>query len=293
MIVSMTGYGYESINNELFKVTVEMKSINHRFTEIMVRMPRQYMSIEDKIKKIVSQYVKRGKVDVFVTIEGQGLFKRSLEVDWDLLEQYTALSDEVKAKYNIQDNLTLQQLLLHPEIVSINEQESGVDTVQSILLEATQSAAAKLYKMREREGLSLYEDLKGRIHKLSSITEGLVVHAPKVIESYQERLLKRVTEFLEGKLEMDESRIMTEVAVFADKANIDEELTRLKSHLQQFLLNIENSGVVGRKLDFLVQEMNREMNTIGSKANDLHISKQVVELKSELEKIKEQVQNIE
>ncbi|WP_216828043.1 YicC/YloC family endoribonuclease [Alkalihalobacterium elongatum] len=293
MITSMTGYGQAVLENERFKVSVEMRSYNHRFFEVMIRMPRQLLPIEEQLKKAVQKQVNRGKVDVFINIEGEGLVKKRLDVDWDLFNEYLYTADEMKKRANITGQPSVDALLLHEKIVSVHEQEQTDEGLFSILTKATEEAANKLVEMRQREGQTLFVDLKTRVEIVNKLANELTQYAPKVAEHYRTKLQKRVEDFLQGQVEYDENRLLNEVAFFADKSNVDEELIRLDSHTLQFLKIIEDGGVVGRKLDFLIQEMNREVNTIGSKANDIHISRQVVELKSEIEKIKEQVQNIE
>jgi uncharacterized protein (TIGR00255 family) len=295
MLVSMTGYGQAFIEKENYKISIEMKSINHRFSEITIRMPRQFLFLEEKLKKTVSKYVQRGKVDVFLTVEGEGLVQRTLQIDWNLIDEFKGMHEEAERRLGVFQQLSLEKLMLHPDVVSILEKENHSETLAFEIITTTERAAKELLEMRLKEGDSLYQDLKQRLARLTSLSKDITTHAPSVVEAYHHRLLKRVDEFLAGKIELDEGRLLTEIAVFADKANVDEELTRLNSHIEQFLTVIEadNNNPVGRKLDFLVQEMNREVNTIGSKSNDIHINKQVVELKAELEKIKEQVQNIE
>ncbi|OIJ17776.1 YicC family protein [Anaerobacillus alkalidiazotrophicus] len=295
MIVSMTGYGQAFIEKENYRINVEMKSVNHRFSEVTIRMPRQFLFLEDRLKKQVNHFVQRGKVDVFLTIEGDGLVQRTLQVDWNLLTEFRQVFETAEKKLGVEQDFNLEKIIIHPDVVTVIEKENQSDTLVDDIITTCEKAVLELLKMRQKEGESLCNDLKLRLENLHNLTDDISTNAPKVIETYHERLLKRVDEFLTGKLEIEEARILTEVAIYADKANVDEELIRLKSHLDQFLFIIEqNKGnAVGRKLDFLVQEMNREANTIGSKSNDIHINKQVVELKAELEKIKEQVQNIE
>ncbi len=295
MLVSMTGYGQSFIKNENYRINVEMKSVNHRFSEVTIRMPRQFLFLEDRLKKSINQFVQRGKVDVFLTVEGEGLVERTLQVDWDLLKEFYLTHERAQEKLAVTQQLNLEKLLLHPDVVTVLEKDNQSEILVELIASATKKATEELLKMRQKEGSALAVDLTQRLKKLGAVVANVEEHAPGVIEAYQQRLLKRMEELLDEKLEVEESRVLTEVAIFADKANIDEELTRLKSHLEQFMFIIEQheSGVVGRKLDFLVQEMNREVNTVGSKSNDIYINKQVVELKAELEKIKEQVQNIE
>ncbi|WP_458413950.1 YicC/YloC family endoribonuclease [Schinkia sp. CFF1] len=293
MIVSMTGFGRSKKEVQNFKVIVEMKSVNHRFCEFSVRMPRQFLLFEEKIKKIVNQYIQRGRVDIFVTVEGEGYINRSLQVDWDLLSQYEKAIHKAKEMLQIDGSLTIDQLIQLPEVFAVTENEDGVEELEQVILDVTKAAAIELQEMRKVEGAALKADIVGRLNDIREVVQHLKPFSATVVEKYRERLEKKIQDVLSGNFEMDEGRILTEVALFGDKADINEELTRLESHIQQFLQIIESPGSMGRKLDFLVQEMNREMNTIGSKANDVGISQKVVEMKSELEKIKEQVQNIE
>ncbi|MCD8510859.1 MAG: YicC family protein [Bacillus sp. (in: Bacteria)] len=293
MIISMTGYGRSLKENGDFHVTVEMRAVNHRFCEINIRMPRQFFFLEDKLKKLISRYVQRGKVDVFVNLQGEGIVKRNLSVDWNLFDQYLKTFEKMAEKYVSSQTFPVDQLLLHEDVVVVQESDEVTEHLEKMLMEATEEAVQHLKEMRKKEGQSLYNDLKNRLEKIGLWAVELKEFAPNVQRSYRERLTKRVEDFVVGKMEVDEGRILTEVAVYADKSDIQEELTRIESHLKQFFEILDQTGVVGRKLDFLVQELNREANTIGSKANDIAISQRVVDIKAELEKIKEQVQNIE
>ncbi|RBW67537.1 YicC/YloC family endoribonuclease [Bacillus taeanensis] len=293
MIKSMTGYGRTVLETDSLYITVEMKSVNHRFTEVSLRLPRALLVFEDKIKRYINQYVQRGKVNVFIAVEGESIMKRAVEVDWGLMDQYVAILQQAKQKHHLSSSLTLEQLLQIPELFTVIEKETETEQLEHYLLQAVKEASLQLVKMRQIEGQAIFEDLAAKLTTIQKNQEDLYQYAPSVVESYRSRLQQRVNEFLNGSQVADEARILTEVAVFADKASIDEELTRLKSHVKQFYSILESGGVVGRKLDFLVQEMNREINTIGSKANDAAISQKVVDMKSELEKIREQVQNIE
>lgn len=293
MIVSMTGYGRSLKENGDFQVTVEMRAVNHRFCEINIRMPRQFFFIEDRLKKLIIRYVQRGKVDVFVNLQGEGIVKRNLSVDWNLFDQYLITFEKMTEKHVSSKTFPVDQLLLQEDVVSVQETDDVTESVETMLVDATEEAVQQLKEMRKKEGQSLFNDVKGRLEKISRWAIELKDFAPNVQKNYRERLTKRVEEFVEGKIDVEESRILTEVAVYADKTDIQEELTRIESHLKQFFEILSQAGVVGRKLDFLVQEINREANTIGSKANDITISQRVVDIKAELEKIKEQVQNIE
>nr|WP_263328659.1 YicC/YloC family endoribonuclease [Neobacillus sp. Marseille-Q6967] len=291
MVKSMTGFGRSKMESAAFSVNVEVKTVNHRFCEIIIRMPRQLMKIEDKMKKKLSQHIRRGRVEVYVTIAGEGSVERKVHVDWNLIEDYYLVIKQAQEKYGIAGNITLQDLLTRNELLHIEENEVGNEELENLVLSATEEAVLHLMQMRTAEGDELKKDLLASLSLLNTEVTELKNYAPLVVSAYKERLKKRVQEFVQGQI--DESRILTEVAVFADKADINEELTRLNSHIQQFIQTLAEKEPIGRKLDFLVQEMNREANTIGSKANDSNIAQKVVEIKSLLEKIKEQVQNIE
>lgn len=291
MVYSMTGFGRGKKANDRLTITVEMKSVNHRFCEVTVRMPRQLLMFEDKVKKIILQYVKRGRVEVFVNVEGEGLTKKKLQVDWQLLSDYYQSLQEANERFSLQDRVTLSQLFSLEGVTEIVEEEAGNEEIEQLLIDATHEAALQLKGMREAEGRALINDIREQLSFITACASQIQMFAPEVSEQYRERMVKRVGEFLQGAI--DEVRILTEVAIFAEKADINEELKRIHSHVEQFTAAICSDAPIGRKLDFLVQELNREINTIGSKANDSRIALQVVEMKSALEKIKEQVQNIE
>lgn len=293
MVISMTGYGRSKIDHADFSITVEVRSVNHRFKEVSVRLPRQLLFVEDKIKKIINDYVRRGRIDVFVTVEGEKFNKRRLDVDWDLMQQYVHAMNQAKKTFHLSDEINLQELVHFPDLFIVTEIENNEDELTDMLLETTRKALANLYEMRKTEGQSLVNDVKNRLEIIDTMLNKLSHFTPEIIHNYRNRLTRKVKEFLDGSLDIDEAKILTEVAVYAEKSDISEEITRLRSHVEQFLGIIHSNESIGRKLDFLVQEMNREINTIGSKSNDVHISQQVVDMKSELEKIKEQIQNVE
>jgi uncharacterized protein (TIGR00255 family) len=291
MVISMTGFGRSRAESEAFSVNVEVKTVNHRFCEINIRMPRQLLKLEDKIKKKINQQIRRGRAEVFITIEGEGTVTRKVRVDWKLIEEYHLFIKQAREKYNLEGKITLQDLINRSEFIHIDESDEGNEELENLILSATEEAVLYLKQMRMAEGEELKKDLLTSISLVDIHIDELQKYAPQVVSAYKERLQKRMQEFVNGQI--DETRILTEVAIFSDKVDINEEITRLKSHIQQFLKTIEEPEPVGRKLDFLIQEMNRETNTIGSKANDSNIAKKVVEIKSLLEKLKEQVQNIE
>lgn len=294
MIASMTGYGFASIEGDAFKATVELRSVNHRFFEWNCRLPRPLSFLEEELKKIAKNAVQRGKLDVFIKIEGEALTKRELEVDWDLLKQYEAASRKIAQTINQEHALDIPSLLFSDQLVQVNEAGEVDEELIQVIKQAMEKAVHDLRHMRMEEGSHLKQDLDVRLNIMSELVEQIDTYSPEVVDHYRDKLRKRVNEFLSGfESQLDESRLLAEVALFAEKSDISEELTRLRSHIEQFANILSGGGVVGRKLDFLVQEMNREANTIGSKANHLAIRRHVVEMKSEIEKMKEQVQNIE
>lgn len=291
MVISMTGFGRSKTESDRYSVIVEVKTVNHRFNEINVRMPRQLLKMEDKIKKRISQEIRRGRVEVFVNIEGDGAITRKVHVDWQLIGEYYQVISQVREKYQIEGSVTLQDLLNRSEFIHIEESDDGNETLEHLVLQAAEDAVKRVKQMRLVEGEEIKKDLLASLVQIEKNIDKLELFAPSVVELYKERIMKRMQEFMNG--QMDEARILAEAALFADKVDINEEISRLKSHVSQFIQTLDEAEPIGRKLDFLVQEMNREANTIGSKANDSNIAKRVVEMKSLLEKLKEQVQNIE
>lgn len=291
MVVSMTGFGRGKAESGSYSVNVEVKTVNHRFCEMNIRLPRQLLKIEDAIKKTLNKNIRRGRVEVFVNLEGEGMITRKIHVDWQLLDEYIETINQIKQKLGVEGTVTLQDLLNRSELIHIEENEADNEELDILVLQAVEDAVVQLKHMRMSEGEELKKDLLAILAQLDRNVGELQVLAPLVVQSFKERLTKRIQEFIIDQI--DETRILTEVAVFSDKADINEELTRLRSHIQQFGQTLNESDPIGRKLDFLVQEMNREVNTVGSKANDSRIAQKVVEMKSLLEKLREQVQNIE
>lgn len=294
MIRSMTGYGQAHVSRDGASVVAEARSVNQRFLDISTRMPREWLSLEEEIKKAVARYVKRGKVELSIAWEQTSSARSRASVNWELANEYYEAYQQIAERFRLPARpLTAIELMNLPEVTKIEEEKENLEKYQNLILQAVDSACQQLYHMRQSEGQRLREDLIQRIRAIKRHAEEIETRAPSVARDYKERLELRMKEFLADKWEADEGKLLTEVAIFAERASIDEELTRLYSHCEQFLATLNENDSVGRKLDFLAQEMNREINTIGSKANDLTISRKVVELKAELEKIREQVQNIE
>ena len=296
MIRSMTGYGRGECFLHERKFTVEIKSVNHRYNDLTIKQPRILNSFEDPIRKIISREVLRGKTDVYINMETYSKDDAYINVNMPLAGAYVEQIKILCERYDLYPKtLQVETLLMFPDIFTV-EKNIVNDQTQVEIWEALETALRDalngLIKMRAIEGASLYKDILERKAVLSALTERVKLRAPFVTFEYGERLRQRLTEALGTPL-LDETRFITEITLFADRACIDEEITRLESHIGQLEKTLNNTEPNGRKLDFLVQEMNREVNTIGSKSNDLEISKLVLELKSEVEKIREQVQNIE
>lgn len=292
MIKSMTGYGRGEGQREGKSLTIEMKAINHRFSEIVVRLPKVFSPLEDRIRKKILTQVARGRVDVFLTLDAYGERKKVIKVDKGLAAAYYQALKELETEIGVPDNLGLKEIALLPDVLKIQEEEDDLEELWKWMEAILEKALAALLKMRQEEGVSLKNDLLNKLAKINGLTTEINQRAPLVVEDYRQRLQARIQDWLPNG-EVDQNRILTEVAIFADRCSIDEELVRLGSHIQQMEANLNSQEPVGRKLDFLIQEMNREINTIGSKANDVQITGHVVEAKSELEKMREQIQNIE
>lgn len=292
MVRSMTGYGRETAESESWKVTVEIKSVNNRFLDVSVKMPKQYNPLEELIKKEISAVLSRGHVDAYITVEEIGEAKQSIAVDKDLALDYCRAMQELSDITGIPYQMTLKDVASYYGVLTAQKEESDLDELWNTMSDAIKGALKQLFEMRVIEGEKLAADILARIDILAMIREKILVRSPLVLSDYREKLTRRIEEVL-GEIEIDHDKILNEVAFFADKADIAEELTRLLSHFDQFKSNLAKDEPVGRKLDFILQEMNREVNTIGSKANDTEISHLVIEAKGELEKIREQVQNFE
>ena len=292
MVKSMTGYGRSIVVCGDYSLTVEMKSVNSRFLEINCRLPRQFSAYEDSIKKAVQAALQRGKVDVFLTYEYKNGKRPPISIDKQaILSYYNELRDLCDL-CGISEMPHLVEICHFPNVLLTEEIAADDEELQHGLKECVQEALQALLDLREKEGKRLIEDLQQRIQHLEEITKEIVSLAPLVASDYREKLLERMKKIL-ADIPLDEARILQEAAIFADKADITEEITRLRSHTEQFKQTVKSTESIGRTLDFIVQEMNREVNTIGSKANFTTITKLVIEAKSELEKVREQIQNLE
>lgn len=292
MIKSMTGYGHYEYQDEEIKMSIEIKTVNHRYCDVFIRLPRQLACFEDKVRSLITSRVSRGKVDVFVNWENIGEGTKEVILDEGLARAYYEAMAKIGQSLGLRDDISTTSLARFPEILRVEKKEEDAESIWAILENAVNGAVDTLIAMREAEGAKLGKSLLEICQVIGDYREKILLRAPQVVVEYKEKLVARIHELMDNNI-VDEARLAMEVALFADKASINEELVRLKSHLDQFREIIGLDGPIGKKLDFLLQEMNREVNTIGSKANDLDITRNVVELKSEIEKLREQVQNIE
>ena len=292
MISSMTGYGraQEVIGNK--DITVEIKGINHRFFEFNARVPRTYGYIEERIKSVLQSSISRGKVEVSVAIYNVDTPDSEVAVNVELAKNYLETLRASAAELNIADDLKLSHLLQLNDVFTIHKKADDEEAVLSAVEEVTRKAVNSFVAMRRTEGSKLKEDLLSRIVSIENAVGVIEEKAAQMSDDYRERLFQKLTEILHDK-NIDEQRVLTEAAIFAEKVAVDEETVRLRSHISQFRQLLEIPEPVGRKLDFLIQEFNRETNTIGSKVQNVEITKSVVDIKSDIEKIREQIQNIE
>ncbi|MFZ5633391.1 MAG: YicC/YloC family endoribonuclease [Bacillota bacterium] len=289
---SMTGFGRGEAVGQGKKFSVELKSVNHRFAEVVLRMPKQYFLLEEKARRVILEKVSRGRVDGFVSVEQFDEKIPAVKVDKALASSYYKAMRELLAELNIADPVRSDHIVALPGVFKVEEAAEDAGELWPVLEQAIRMAVNGLYEMREAEGNRLKYDLLARLDKIKKMTSDIEVRAPLVVEDYRVRLTQRLSEWLADST-LDIHRVMAEVVIFAEKSSITEEVVRLYSHISQARESLGVDGPVGRKLDFIIQEMNREINTIASKSGDIQISEAVVEFKSELEKIREQVQNLE
>ncbi len=292
MIYSMTGYGRCETEENHRKVTVEISAINHRYLDINIRMPKILAHFEDELRKIVKQKIARGKLDINIYYQSTAEEDIEIMINENLCKAYVDGFTKIADIFGVENDMKLSHLMQMGDLLIIQKKSGDNDEVSVVLKKALESALEELQVMRLREGEALKTDIFQKVKDLSQLIEAISSRSYLIVDEYKKKLEARIAVLLEN-IAVDPSRMATEVAFFADKCAVDEELTRLKSHIKQLVNILEEDGVVGRKLDFLMQEINREANTIGSKANDYAITKHVVSLKTEVEKIREQVQNLE
>ncbi len=292
MLRSMTGYGRAKVSGASCEVTVEIRSVNHRYFDCSIRIPRIYVAMEEPIKSKVQSAVLRGKVDVFVTIEHTTDSNIDIQFNRGVAEAYVGALNSMKTLFTLKGEVELMQLARFPEVFTTAAKQPDEDDVLDAVLRATDIALEGHREMRIREGQNLEKDILEHALAIEELVNFVEGRSAKSIVEYRGKLTAKMNEILSD-TNIDESRILTEAAIYSDRVSVDEEIVRLKSHIQQLRIMVGQGGAIGRKLDFLIQEFNRETNTIGSKAGDIEIGKAVVDMKSEVEKIREQVQNIE
>lgn len=292
MVKSMTGYGRARQMRSGRDITVEVRSVNNRYLDCTVKMPRAYIFAEDAIKSRVQKAVSRGKVDVFITIDATGADETVVTVNEALARGYYDALMRLKDTFGLEGRVTPDMLAKFPDVLTVTKAEEDLESVGADICEVLDEALASYNQMRATEGKKLAEDIGGRLTTIETLTGKVEERSPETVREYREKLTARMQEVLQSTT-IDESRILTEAAIYADKIAVDEETVRLRSHVSQLRDMLLSDEPMGRKMDFLIQEVNRESNTIGSKCNDVAIARDVVALKAEVEKIREQVQNIE
>ncbi len=292
MIKSMTGFGRGNAVLNGRDITVEIKAVNHRYYELTCKLPRSMNYCEERLKTLLNGRITRGKTELSVQIQSVGEVSEQIAVNKDIVRQYIEALRDIKDELGLLDDLTLSNVMRIPDAFTVVKAETDEEQLWEDLKTVTEQALSNFITMRENEGNRMKADLLSRLSTIEKWVDIVDERSPKIVEDYRKRLYDRMTEVLQGK-EIDESRILLEAGIFADKTAVSEETVRLRSHIAQFREMLESGEPVGRKLDFLVQEMNRETNTIGSKVQDIEVTKIVVDQKSEIEKIREQIQNIE
>jgi len=292
MIKSMTGYGSAKGSIEGLSIVIELKSVNNKFNDTSVRMPRSFIFAEEAIKSAVQKHISRGKIDVFVTVDSSQSDDMTVKINEPLLNAYIEAFKFISEKYDVPNDVSTISLSRIPDILTTEKKELDNDSISQGLCEIAEAALEDFDKMRIREGQKLKEDIENRLVEIEKYVSIVENESPKTVAEYQQRLYSKMNEILENK-GIEDSRILQEAAIFADHIAVDEETVRLRSHISQMKEMLELGSPIGRKIDFLIQEFNREANTIGSKCQNSDIAHVVVNLKSEIEKIREQIQNIE
>lgn len=292
MIKSMTGFGrFESVT-ETCKISVEIKAVNHRYLDLGIKMPKKFNFFESAMRGLLKDYIQRGKVDVFVSYEDYTDEKLSLKYNGALAAEYMDNFKKMAEQFGIDNDVKVSMLARCPEVLTMEQTPEDEDQMWQLLSDALKKAAESFVETRIREGENLKNDLIGKLDNMLSLVDFIEARSPKILEDYRRKLEDKVKDMLQSTT-IDEARILTEVTIFADKICVDEETVRLRSHIEGMKKELLKGGSVGRKLDFIAQEMNRESNTILSKSNDMEISDQAIILKTEIEKVREQIQNIE
>lgn len=292
MLKSMTGYGRGKYECDSREYTIEIKSVNNRYSDISIKMPRNISFLEDTVRKLISNSITRGKVEVFVSFTNNSDKGRNIELNYDLAKNYIEAMKKLAEETDINSNIEVIDVVRLPDVLNTTLDQEGENIITEELTKTVSEAITNFIKMREIEGEKIKEDLQERIESVSEKINQINSISTGLVSEYIVKLEKRVNELLKPNV-VDENRLAQEIVIYSDKCSVEEEITRMKSHISQFLNLLEQTNSNGKRIDFLIQEMNRETNTIGSKANNLQITNYVVDIKTELENIREQIQNIE
>lgn len=292
MIKSMTGYGSAKGSAEGLEISIELKSVNNRYLDTSVRLPRSFLFAEDAVKSAVQSHISRGKVDVFVSVDSSGTDNMTVKVNEPLLRGYLEALQHIGEEYSLNNDISIMSISRFPDVLSVEKKDLDADAISQAICQITEMALKDFDSMRLREGEKLRDDVLSRLSTIDSLVSTIEAEAPRTVAQYRTRLEQKMAEVL-GNTGIDENRILAEAAIFADHIAVDEETVRLRSHMSQLKTMINGNSPTGRKIDFLIQEFNREANTIGSKCQSSDVAHIVVDLKSEIEKIREQIQNIE
>ena len=292
MIKSMTGFGrYETVTDE-YRIAVEIKSVNHRYCDLNIKLPKKFNEIENTLRMMMKEIAERGKVDVYVSFEDYAVKGTHVHYHPQIAKEYVKVAAQVAEEFELHNSLSAERLLGFADVISLEEESNDLESVFPIVTQTLQKAGEQFIASREREGEQLYQDIKGKLAYLLTLVAQVEERSPQMLQEHRQKLLEKVQELL-GDRKIDEGILATELIVYADKVCVDEETVRLRSHIDAMSETLDMQEAIGRKLDFIAQEMNREANTILSKANDKELSGIAINLKTEIEKIREQIQNIE
>lgn len=292
MIKSMTGFGRSEIVKGNRKISVEIKSVNHRYLEAGIKMPKKLNVFESRMRDLLKKYATRGKIDIFINYEDDSESQVNLKFNQNIADEYMAIFNNMSEKYNLKNDMTVGGLARFPEVITMDEVQEDEEELWHFIEEAMKAALEQFVNTRILEGENLKKDLLGKLDHMEGLVAFVEKRSPEIMKEYRSKLESKVKELL-GDTTIDESRIATEVIIYADKICVDEETVRLRSHIEHARKCLNEDGGIGRKMDFIAQEMNREANTTLSKANDIEISNAAIDLKTEIEKVREQIQNIE
>lgn len=292
MIKSMTGFGRSEIVKGNRKISVEIKSVNHRYLEAGIKMPKKLNVFESRMRDLLKKYATRGKIDIFINYEDDSESQVNLKFNQNIADEYMAIFNNMSEKYNLKNDMTVGGLARFPEVITMDEVQEDEEELRHFIEEAMKAALEQFVNTRILEGENLKKDLLGKLDHMEELVAFVEKRSPEIMKEYRSKLESKVKELL-GDTTIDESRIATEVIIYADKICVDEETVRLRSHIEHARKCLNEEGGIGRKMDFIAQEMNREANTTLSKANDIEISNAAIDLKTEIEKVREQIQNIE